>query len=310
MRSYTKLERHPELVTGRALFELFCHSQRSGEISRPSIAQAIRRGALTGRLLLLIAMDSYAAGFSSSPPPCSASCFCISSCFLALASARFCCFSPISCSAPSSSRTAFSPPVTLAEAGVNDAKISALAIAVTRRNRHEQTRHRLRRHKKCSSLAAAMNVATLAEGDHLLDQRTNCLGFRKGRFDAIFYDDGGHQVAQKSAAVAGITSEFISCFTMPHGSCLLSDIQGIRASSRIVPVLLAAAGYYPRGTYSNLAGADSELSAPTCIRSSQSPAESGHPRPLSSSSSSSKLPKEAASVAAGRTEVGPGCGLP
>ena len=110
MRSYTKLERHPELVTGRALFELFCHSQRSGEISRPSIAQAIRRGALTGRLLLLIATDSYAAGFSSSPPPCSASCFCISSCFLALASARFCCFSPISCSAPSSSRTAFSPP--------------------------------------------------------------------------------------------------------------------------------------------------------------------------------------------------------
>jgi hypothetical protein len=62
-----------------------------------------------------------------------------------------------------------------------------------------------------------VHVAALAEGDHLFDDgpRGLCLG--DGRLDLVVEKNGGHQVAQKRAAVAGVPSEFESCIAMTHG---------------------------------------------------------------------------------------------
>ena len=65
-----------------------------------------------------------------------------------------------------------------------------------------------------------MQIALLAQGDHLFDERTNGLGLGDGRLDAIFDDDGRDQVAQQSAAMAGVASEFESCIAMAHDVAL------------------------------------------------------------------------------------------
>src|SRR5882762_1376712 len=100
-----------------------------------------------------------------------------------------------------------------------------------------------------------MDVATLAQSDHLLYQRANCLCLGDGRFNAILDDNRGHQVTQQSAAMAGIASEFESCITMPHGFSLSkSKGSGNRDQGRITPLALIPVllnlpaegrGYYP-----------------------------------------------------------------
>ena len=61
-----------------------------------------------------------------------------------------------------------------------------------------------------------MEIALLAEGDHLFDVRTDSFGLGHGGLHAIFYDDGRDQVAQQSATMAGVASEFVSCIAMAH----------------------------------------------------------------------------------------------
>jgi hypothetical protein len=61
-----------------------------------------------------------------------------------------------------------------------------------------------------------VNAAVLAEGNHLLDERTRGLGLGKGGLNAIIDDDGGYKVAQKSATVTGVAAEFEAAITMTH----------------------------------------------------------------------------------------------
>jgi len=67
---------------------------------------------------------------------------------------------------------------------------------------------------------ARVQIALLAEGDHLFDMRADCLGLCHGGLHAVFDEDGRDQVAQQRAAVAGVASEFESCITMAHGETL------------------------------------------------------------------------------------------
>jgi len=43
------------------------------------------------------------------------------------------------------------------------------------------------------------------------------LRLRDGGLDAVVEKDGGDQIAQKSAAMAGVPSEFEACIAMTHG---------------------------------------------------------------------------------------------
>jgi hypothetical protein len=61
-----------------------------------------------------------------------------------------------------------------------------------------------------------VQIALLAQGDHLFNQRTDGLGLGHGGLDAVFDDDGRNQIAQQRAAVAGIASELESCIAMAH----------------------------------------------------------------------------------------------
>jgi len=72
-----------------------------------------------------------------------------------------------------------------------------------------------------------MKIALFAEGDHLFNQRTNCLGLGHGGLHPVFDEDGSNQVAQQRAAMAGIASELESCIAMAHGCYSLSVI-GVR----------------------------------------------------------------------------------
>src|SRR5208282_6713381 len=59
--------------------------------------------------------------------------------------------------------------VSLAEAGEDDARIAAVAVAKARADRVEQLVNRLGRHQERRSQAAVCNPALFAERDHLLD---------------------------------------------------------------------------------------------------------------------------------------------
>ena len=56
------------------------------------------------------------------------------------------------------------------------------------------------------SLAAGMDGAALAEGDHLLDQWLGGLALGHRGFDAGIENDGGDEISEDGAAVAGITT--------------------------------------------------------------------------------------------------------
>src|SRR4051794_10503229 len=106
--------------------------------------------------------------------------------------------------------------VALAEAGADDAEIAALAIAVTRSHGIKQPRDSRVGLQEAERLAARVQIALLAEGDHLFDVRANSLGFGHGGLHAVFHEDGRNQVAQQGATVAGVASELESCIAMAH----------------------------------------------------------------------------------------------
>jgi hypothetical protein len=51
-----------------------------------------------------------------------------------------------------------------------------------------------------------MNITTLAESNHLLDDRLSRLALGNGRLNTVHHNDGSNKVPQHSAAVAGISS--------------------------------------------------------------------------------------------------------
>jgi hypothetical protein len=120
----------------------------------------------------------------------SSSCFSRSARFLALMSARFWRLTSSCFSAPSNSMKAFSPPSPLLEAGADDAQIAALAVAVARRHGLKEPLDGLVGHEKAERLTARVQIALLAQGDHLFNVRTDSLGLGHGGLHAVFDDDG------------------------------------------------------------------------------------------------------------------------
>jgi hypothetical protein len=68
-----------------------------------------------------------------------------------------------------------------------------------------------------------VQIALLAQGDHLFNVRTDSLGLGHGGLHAVFHDDGRDQVAQQRAAMAGVASELESCIAMAHGETLFRN---------------------------------------------------------------------------------------
>ena len=79
--------------------------------------------------------------------------------------------------------------VALLEAGADDAQIAAVAIAVARSHGVKQPRHGLVGHEKAERLAARVQIALLAQGDHLFHVRTDRLGLGHGGLHAVFHDE-------------------------------------------------------------------------------------------------------------------------
>src|SRR5438105_2260078 len=63
---------------------------------------------------------------------------------------------------------------------------------------------------------------------------THRLGLDDRSLDALFHDDGRHQVAQQCAPMTGISSKFPTCYTMTH--CFALFLRRLLASSLISPV--------------------------------------------------------------------------
>src|ERR1039458_681524 len=106
--------------------------------------------------------------------------------------------------------------VALLKSSPDDAEVAAGAIAVARSHGLKQPLHGLIGHEKAESLAARVQIALLAQGDHLFNQRTDSLGLGHGGLHAVFHEDGRDQVAQQGAAMAGVASELESCVAMAH----------------------------------------------------------------------------------------------
>jgi len=115
----------------------------------------------------------------------SSNCFSRSARFLALMSSRFWRLASSCFSAPSSSMKAFSP---RRPSGSRCGRCadSRPAVAVARRHDLEEPRNRLIGHEKAEGLTARVQIAVLAQGDHLLNQRTGLPGLGQGGLDAVF----------------------------------------------------------------------------------------------------------------------------
>ncbi len=79
-----------------------------------------------------------------------------------------------------------------------------------------------------------MQIALLAQRDQFFNVRPRRLRLGDGRLYAVFQNDGRDQIAQQSAAVAGVASEFVSCIAVAHGKSLYlirSQNSDLRAQS-------------------------------------------------------------------------------
>ena len=106
--------------------------------------------------------------------------------------------------------------VALLESGANDPQIAAVAVAITRSNHVKEPLNSIVCAEKGDRLTARVQIALLAQGDHLLDDGPDGLGLGYGRVHAIFFDNRRHQIPQQRAAMAGVASEFESCIAMAH----------------------------------------------------------------------------------------------
>jgi len=65
-------------------------------------------------------------------------------------------------------------------------------------------------------LAKRVEVAPLAERDHLLGDRANLLGLGLGRLDPAVLDQGARQVRVERLAVRRVAAELPSCLLVAH----------------------------------------------------------------------------------------------
>jgi len=110
------------------------------------------------------------------------------------------------------------------ESSADNAQVAAIAIAVAGRDSVKQPGDCLAGLQEGQSLTARMKVALLTERDEFFDVRARGLGLGDGSLDAVLQDDRRDQVAQQSAAMAGVSSQFESCIAMTHGVSLYLKI--------------------------------------------------------------------------------------
>ncbi len=143
-------------------------------------------------------------------------------CFLqlfALFGAGFCAFLAFlveNCLGSEEFDEGFLSTVSTLESTANDAQIAAISVAIAWGYGVKKTGHGVAGLKERKSLTPRMQVALLAQSDQLLHVRTDGFRLGDGRLDAVFQNDGRDQVAQQSAAVASVASEFESCIAVAH----------------------------------------------------------------------------------------------
>src|SRR5690242_3958012 len=99
-----------------------------------------------------------------------------------------------------------------------------------------------------------MHVATLAERDHPVHVRTDRFRLRQRRLDALFHDQGGHQVAQQCATVLRVSSQLLTSNTMTHGRCSFT-----KSRARTSAALSRLTTQVPSSEFRTLRNSDLEL---------------------------------------------------
>src|SRR5580693_10647124 len=115
--------------------------------------------------------------------------------------------------------------IAIAEAGLHDAGIAAVAVLVARTDHLEQLLDHGEVAHLRDRLAARMQVAALAERDELLDDRAQILRLRQRRRDLLVLDQRRAQVRQHRFAMIRAAAELAVSLGVTHGRtpCLNSS---------------------------------------------------------------------------------------
>src|SRR6266851_259787 len=116
--------------------------------------------------------------------------------------------------------------IALLPSGADNARIAPGAVAKARPNGIEQFVHGFIGHEIRSRLAARRKISALAQGDHLLDNRLQRLGFGNRSFNPLFDDERSGHIPQQRAPMRCSPSEFESSYSVAHGKPQLSVVGG------------------------------------------------------------------------------------
>src|SRR5215475_5851048 len=106
--------------------------------------------------------------------------------------------------------------VAVAEAGLDDARVTALAVLVAGRQRVEQLLDHVGVAHLGDGLAAVGEPALLAERDELLDDRTQLFGLGQRGDDLLVLDQGCAHVGEHRAAMLGGAVELAMNLAVTH----------------------------------------------------------------------------------------------
>ena len=106
--------------------------------------------------------------------------------------------------------------IAVAEAGLEDAGIAALALRVARAEHVEELLDDRLVLELRDRLAAGMQVAALAERHQLLDDRTQVLRLGQGGDDLLMLDERGRHVLEHRLAVLGRAVELAMSLAVTH----------------------------------------------------------------------------------------------
>ena len=100
--------------------------------------------------------------------------------------------------------------VALARAEPDDARVAARPLGEPRGDVGEEPVHDVVRAKRGERLPAGMEVAALAQRDHLLGERLDGLRLRLGRLDPAVLDQGAREVRVERLAMGGVPPELLA----------------------------------------------------------------------------------------------------
>ena len=106
--------------------------------------------------------------------------------------------------------------VALARAEAHDARVAARPVREARSDVGEQLVHDVVRAKRGERLPSGMEVAALAQGDHLLGERLDRLRLRLGRLDPAVLDQGACEIRVERLAVGGVPPELLAGSLVTH----------------------------------------------------------------------------------------------